>query len=250
MDETSIITAITALWGQVVNSPACLLVIVGLNIVAYVLDIWPQFPSKWIPIIMILAGPIAYPLFASRGSVPPEYPHPIAVLIVNGLIAGMAALVAHKQLVQRFLLSKPTDPPPPSDPPSASRLGLFLLCGVLSLGLVGCAGSYDRQVFRLETAALGTADGAMRGYAVYYKSATNNPAAFHRTLADLNTERDRLCALSIQVGASGELVEQLRQSYKTNSALRPALEAGVVTLAANMTNILGAVTNIIHINPH
>mgnify|MGYP000864621076 CR=1 FL=1 len=143
----------------------------------------------------------------------------------------------------------PEDDDAKPSPPSASRLGLFLLCGFLSFCLMGCAGSYDRQVFRIEGAALGTADGAMRGYAVYYKAATNNPTAFKRSLADLNAERDRICALSVKVGASGELVEQLRQSYKTNSAVQPALAAGVATLVANMNGILTYATNVIHINP-
>jgi hypothetical protein len=134
--------------------------------------------------------------------------------------------------------------------PTGTGLGLWLMFWFgICLFVSGCAGSYDRQVFKIEAAAVGTADGAMKGYALYYKAATNNPAAFNRTLESLTLEREQAKALAVQVGAAGEMVETLRLSYATNSAVEPALKASVATLIANMENIVTFTTNVFHLKP-
>jgi hypothetical protein len=92
--DTSIFTA---LWQQVANSPASLLLILGLSVVAYLLEIWPNFNSRYVPIFCILLGAAAYPFFSSRASVPATYPYPLAVLIVNGLIVGFIAAIVHSK---------------------------------------------------------------------------------------------------------------------------------------------------------
>ncbi len=110
--------------GQVLNSPACILVVLGLSVIAYVLELWPKFNSRFVPIVCILGGPVFYPLFASRASVPPTFPNPLAVLIVNGLIAGFIAAVLHKKLVLalmkrfgQFDTTFTTNPKPPETKP-------------------------------------------------------------------------------------------------------------------------------------
>jgi hypothetical protein len=92
--DTSIFTA---LWQQVANSPASLLLILGLSVVAYLLEIWPNFNSRYVPIVCILLGAAVYPFFSSRASVPATYPYPLAVLIVNGLIVGFIAAIVHSK---------------------------------------------------------------------------------------------------------------------------------------------------------
>jgi hypothetical protein len=109
--DTSIFTA---LWQQVANSPASLLLILGLSVIAYLLEIWPNFNSRYVPIVCILLGAVAYPFFSSRASVPPSYPYPLAVLIVNGLVVGFVAAIAHSQITLRAIgrLSPPSNPNP------------------------------------------------------------------------------------------------------------------------------------------
>ena len=210
--------------------PALPLVAVLAIAIGYVLKFLPFYPNNYVPIGVIVGAMLANVLIAlSDGS--GNYVR----AVIFGIIVGVASIAIHRKWLKDWL-----------DP---KMFGAFLLFGLLSLGLVGCAGSYDRQVFRIEGAALGTADGAMKGYALYYKAATNNPTAFNRTLDDLETERETVMALSVKIGAAGELVETLRLSYQTNAAVKPALEASVATLSANMVSILNTITNIIHIQP-
>ncbi len=210
--------------------PALPLVLLLSIALGYVLKFIPIYPNNWIPIGVIVGA-----ILANVGIAFNDGSGNYARAGIYGIIVGVASIAIHRKWLRDWL-----------DP---KMFGAFLLIGLMSFGLVGCAGSYDRKVFRIESAALGTADGAMRGYALYYKAATNNPAAFNRTLEDLEAEREKIKALSVKIGAAGEMVETLRLSYKTNAAVQPALEAGLVTLTANMGGILSAVTNIIHIEP-
>lgn len=117
------ITAFLAPLEQVIHSPASLLVIVGVTIVAYLLELWPNFNSRFIPHICILVGAVAYPLFSAKSSVPVDFPYPIAVLILNGLISGFIAVILHKKLVM-WLVSRyggkdeAEQKPPTTQPPT------------------------------------------------------------------------------------------------------------------------------------
>src|SRR5689334_6964622 len=84
-----------AIIGQVTSQPGCALIIVALSILAYLLQIWPRFHPRFIPHIMAALGMIFYPLSANRSRVPYIYPYPLAVLVVNGLIAGFISTIAH-----------------------------------------------------------------------------------------------------------------------------------------------------------
>lgn len=99
-DTTQIWTLLLALLHQALNSPAGLLDIAGLIVIAYVLEIWPKFNSAFIPIVCIIGGPCTYWLFTKSSSVPPEFPHPFAVLAVNGLIVGFFVSVVHAKLTK------------------------------------------------------------------------------------------------------------------------------------------------------
>jgi hypothetical protein len=93
--DTSILTA---LFEQIWHSPACMFLVVGISIIAYAMEICPNINSKWIPLVCILLGPLTYWLFAPLSSVPATFPYPVAVLVVNGLIAGFLASVLHSRL--------------------------------------------------------------------------------------------------------------------------------------------------------
>lgn len=79
------------------------MVILGLSVIAYLLEVWPRFDSRWIPVVCIILGAASYPLFANVKSVPAEFPYPFAVLIVNGLVSGLIAFIVHKTLVARLI---------------------------------------------------------------------------------------------------------------------------------------------------
>jgi len=118
---------------------------------------------------------------------------------------------------------------------------LFLLPALLFGS--GCAG-VSQNAFTSELAAASTADAAMRGYAAYWNQAAKNPAAFHRTTNELATERATVENASIKIGASIELVESLRGSYATNAAVKPQLQAALVSLGENTGNIIGYVNSL------
>jgi hypothetical protein len=107
---------LTAMLHQMLSSPASVYVLIGLSVLAYVCEIWPKFPSKFIPIMCILGGPVAYPLFCRCNTVPPEFPNCYAVLAVNGLVAGLGASAMHQWLI-KWILTKMGPPNPPSGGP-------------------------------------------------------------------------------------------------------------------------------------
>ncbi len=117
---------------------------------------------------------------------------------------------------------------------------LMLALALPALLFTGCAG-VNNNTFAGERAAAATADASMRAYAVYWTKAEANPVAYHRTLAGLDSERATLEAASIKVGASIELVENLRAAYATNSAVQPQLNAAVSALASNAGEIVSLV---------
>lgn len=99
---------------QMLASPA-VMVVLGLSVLAYLLEqlleLWPKCDARFIPILCIVAGPMVYPLFASRASVPPQFPNPLLVLLVNGLLAGLFAALQHKAIVL-YLMKKFSSPNP------------------------------------------------------------------------------------------------------------------------------------------
>lgn len=110
------------IWGQVdqvLRAPASLCVLLGWIVLAYVLEIWPDFPSKWIPVVTIIGSAVSYPLFCPTSSVTMAAPCKVCVLIVNGLVCGVAASVLHryalKALIKRFGLAQDENPSNPND---------------------------------------------------------------------------------------------------------------------------------------
>jgi len=84
---------------QVLNNPASLTVIVFLCIVAFVLDDTPIINSRYVTHITIVLGMSIYWMFAGADSVPHYYPHPFAVLVVNGAVAGILAGLGHRWVI-------------------------------------------------------------------------------------------------------------------------------------------------------
>lgn len=113
--------AFGAMIDQFIRSPASLLIIFVVSILAYVLEIWPSFPSRWIPIIcIVILGPTFYFFMVSPRSVPSSFPYPAVVLLANGVIVGFLASILHVSLIRwaikKFSLIAAQDPLNPPKP--------------------------------------------------------------------------------------------------------------------------------------
>lgn len=108
---------VMAMLHQMVSSPASLYVLIGMSVIAYVCEIWPNFNSRFIPIVCILGGPVVYPLFCRFKTVPEYFPFPLGVLIVNGLVCGLLASAIYKWIIKLIVarFSPPNNPEPPTD---------------------------------------------------------------------------------------------------------------------------------------
>lgn len=108
LSEDGTAQMIKAMFFQVLNRPASLLVIVGLSILAMMAEIIKVCPSDPVKVIMpfcILGGAFFYWLFASTSGVDKSFPYPHAVLAVNGLICGFVSFIVHLFLV-KFIQSR------------------------------------------------------------------------------------------------------------------------------------------------
>ena len=116
------------------------------------------------------------------------------------------------------------------------RTTSFVLIAALSVILIGC-GSFVNNVKKGEYAAATLADGTMKGYAEYWKTATNNPAAYGRTMDGLNQERDAVMVKSRKVGASLQTLDKLLVVYQTNNAVKPTITGVLTTLTAEAADL-------------
>lgn len=101
-EEFDAYTLIKTMILQVIKSPASLLVIVGLSVIAAVMEaikICPSDPIRVILPVCTLGGAAFYWCFAPAASVDKAFPHPHAVFIVNGLVCGFVAFLLHSKLV-------------------------------------------------------------------------------------------------------------------------------------------------------
>jgi hypothetical protein len=147
-----------------------------------------------------------------------------------------------------LLMSHFTHSTPPDNASGSGKTGgaaVLLVCaGAASLFLfTGCASSPSRVAYNAELAAASTSDAAMRSYAVYWEKAYASPATFHRTVDGLVTERQQVENISVKIGSGVALVETLRESYQTNSAVEPQLNAAVAALTQNTAQIVPFITS-------
>lgn len=112
-----LLNSISALFKQISNEPACLLVIVGINVIIFAWETIPLLPSRFIILVSIVLGAASYPLFAAKSSVPYDVPYPMAVLVVNGLFSGLLAFAIHAGFIT--VLRKFTGWPPEAQKPNA-----------------------------------------------------------------------------------------------------------------------------------
>lgn len=101
--EEGLAELLHAMFFQVLNRPASLLVIIALSIISMMAEIVEWCPSNPVKVIMpfcIIGGMAIYWMFSSTSGVDRQYPYPHAVLAVNGLVCGLVAFIAHIMLVK------------------------------------------------------------------------------------------------------------------------------------------------------
>lgn len=108
------ISLFTALVDQIMSNPGSLLILLAVSILGFVLENWVGVPNKPACIVCLVLGIVLYPVFVSRGTVNPNYPFPVAVLLAFGLVIGFAGAVLHATLVAAIIKKlTPASPPPP-----------------------------------------------------------------------------------------------------------------------------------------
>lgn len=98
--------------------------------------------------------------------------------------------------------------------------------------LIGCA-SFSTNAFRTEQTAVNIAYGAYVGWTQYLATATSPPKP--ETVAAVKEAR-------LKFAASVQVVDALRTSYETNSALQAPLQAALASLTDQSSNLVWLAT--------
>lgn len=94
---------ITAMFKQVLNNPSSSIFVPALCVIGWLVDDLPFINSRYVAHIMIITGAFTFRFFCLESAVPKYFPHPQAVFILNGIIAGFIAFILHKQVVARAI---------------------------------------------------------------------------------------------------------------------------------------------------
>ena len=70
--------------------------------VGYLLKATPIFPNKWIPHAVIAFGAGLNPCIIGRGNVDPDINNPVAHLVLQGFVIGIAAFAAHHLVISKI----------------------------------------------------------------------------------------------------------------------------------------------------
>lgn len=106
---------------QVMKAPASVFVLLGWIVLAYFLELWPDFPSKWIPPLTIVGSAATYPLFCPVASVTTNAPCKVCVLVVNGLVCGFLVVTLHKYFLKWIISKFGLNPTATDDEPKAPK---------------------------------------------------------------------------------------------------------------------------------
>lgn len=105
-----------AMYGQVIRNPSSLFFIGFLCVIAWLIDDLPFINSRYVPHCLCLFGGSAYWMFATPKSVPPNYPYPYVILVVNGVICAFIAFIIHRQAIARLINMIRARPPQDASP--------------------------------------------------------------------------------------------------------------------------------------
>jgi len=105
------------------------------------------------------------------------------------------------------------------------------------MALVGCV-SFSTHVFRTEQAAVNLVSSGYVGWTNYLLTALSNPSLSSEQLAKLNQMSNDVKRARLSFANTVLLIDGLRESYETNKALKPELEAGLAAINAQSSNII------------
>jgi hypothetical protein len=92
--------------------------------------------------------------------------------------------------------------------------------------VLGCA-TFSQNARKTIYGADQLADAAMKGWAVYYHDATNNPAKYHETLVDVEGQHIQVNLTSKSVGASLSTAHTMIDAYQAGLATKSQLQSAV-----------------------
>lgn len=98
-------TFLIAPFEQIAHSPATAFVILPISIIVFMLEVWPLFPSRFVPWTCLLLGTILYPNLVKVETVPPSFPNPLLVLFLTGFVLGFVAYLFHAAMF-KWLFAK------------------------------------------------------------------------------------------------------------------------------------------------
>ncbi len=123
VDATGIdLNLFTAMGSQFLKTPANLLLILAVSVIAWLWEITPSLNSRYVPHLCVLCATIGYPFLADRSAIPKSYPHPLMVMMLSGIIVGAISAAVHKPLMKKLGII------PPVVPVLLLSLGLFTGC--------------------------------------------------------------------------------------------------------------------------
>lgn len=93
----------SAMLHQIASNPSSSLVIAALCVFAWLVDDLPFVNSRYVAHLTVVMGACIFRFFSLESAVPKYFPHPQAVFVVNGILAGFIAFVIHKQVVSRII---------------------------------------------------------------------------------------------------------------------------------------------------
>ena len=130
MDQIETITSeLLKLKGQGLVLAFC----IGLG---YLVKHTPFFPNKWIPHLVILFGAGLNPCIIGRGNVSPDIHNPVAHLVLQGFLVGVAAFALHHLFIARI------------EAWLGDKIKPAAMILAASLGLVGCATQLDEGAYQ------------------------------------------------------------------------------------------------------
>lgn len=94
---------LSAMFRQMLNNPSSGIVIGALCVMGWLVDDLPFINSRYVAHILVFTGATTFRFFCLESSVPKYFPHPQAVFICNGIIAGFFAWGIHRQAVARAI---------------------------------------------------------------------------------------------------------------------------------------------------
>lgn len=102
--------------------------------------------------------------------------------------------------------------------------------------LISCT-SFSTHVFRTEQTAVTLAYGGYTGYTNWLLTSLAKPGLTPEQRGNLEAISNQVKVARLRFAATVSTVEAMRVQYETNSALKPALEAGLQTVVDQSSNL-------------